>query len=215
MGDEETADEAVPVATDPAVQANAGQDPIAVDVETMATETHTPDAVSESGLVSDLVDPDADVEGDLDIDGDPASLEISDEAVVALIAERDDYLDRLQRLKAEFDNARRRNAENAEQMRKQAASDIVEKLLPVLDSCDAALAQGFDQVAPIATSLFDTLSAQGLARFDPTGEAFNPEHHEAVLHEEGEGDPTVAETLRTGYVWNDRVIRPAMVKVQG
>jgi len=42
-----------------------------------------------------------------------------------------------------------------------------------------------------------------------------PRLHEAVLHEEGDGDPVVAEVLRTGYLWNSRVLRPAMVKVRG
>jgi len=141
--------------------------------------------------------------------------EVSEEAIVALIAERDEYLEGLQRLKAEFANARRRNAEQASTQRQQAAADLVEKLLPVLDSCDAAIAHGVSEVEPIATALFDVLAAQGLARLDPTGQPFNPEQHEAVMHEDGEGEPTVSETLRTGYIWNDRILRPAMVKVQG
>lgn len=145
--------------------------------------------------------------------GTPA--DISEEAVVTLIAERDEYLDALQRLKAEFANARRRNAEQASSQRQQAAADLVEKLLPVLDSCDAAIAHGVEEVQPIASALFDVLAAQGLSRLDPTGMPFDPEQHEAVMHEAGDGEPTVAETLRTGYIWNERVLRPAMVKVQG
>lgn len=144
-----------------------------------------------------------------------APADISEEAVVALIAERDEYLDALQRLKAEFANARRRTAEQASSQRQQAAADLVEKLLPVLDSCDAAVAHGIEEIAPIASALFDVLSAQGLSRLDPTGQPFDPEQHEAVMHEPGDGEPTVSETLRTGYVWNDRVLRAAMVKVQG
>lgn len=140
---------------------------------------------------------------------------ISEDAVVALIAERDEYLDALQRLKAEFANARRRNAEQASSQRQQAAAELVEKLLPVLDSCDAAVSHGIAEVEPIAAALFDVLKGQGLTRLDPTGEPFDPEQHEAVMHEAGEGEPTVAETLRTGYAWNERVLRPAMVKVQG
>jgi molecular chaperone GrpE len=143
------------------------------------------------------------------------TVELSEEAVVGLIAERDEYLEALQRLKAEFANARRRSNEQAAAQRLQAAADLVEKLLPVLDSCDAALDQGIDQVKPISEALFEVLSAKGLRRVDPVGEPFDPQLHEAVLHEAGDGEQVVVETLRAGYSWNDRVLRPAMVKVQG
>jgi len=141
--------------------------------------------------------------------------EISEEAVVALIAERDDYIDQLQRAKAEFANARRRSDERAEAQRVQAAAGLVEKILPVLDSCDAALQQGIEEVRPIVDALYGVLSAQGLERVDAVGEPFDPELHEAVLFEEGDGEQVVIETLRTGYRWNDRVLRAPMVKVQG
>jgi len=141
--------------------------------------------------------------------------QISEEAVVALIAERDDFLDQLQRAKAEFANARRRSDERAEMQRVQAAASLVERLLPVLDSCEAALGQGIEEIRPVSDALFEVLSSQGLERVDAAGEPFDPELHEAVLYEEGEGEQVVVETLRTGYRWNDRVLRAAMVKVQG
>lgn len=141
--------------------------------------------------------------------------QISEEAVVALIAERDDFLDQLQRAKAEFANARRRSDERAEMQRAQAAASLVERLLPVLDSCEAALGQGIEEIRPVSDALFEVLSSQGLERVDAAGEPFDPELHEAVLYEEGEGEQVVVETLRTGYRWNDRVLRAAMVKVQG
>ena len=141
--------------------------------------------------------------------------QISEEAVVALIAERDDFLDQLQRAKAEFANARRRSDERADLQRAQAAASLVERLLPVLDSCEAALGQGIEEIRPVSDALFEVLSSQGLERVDAAGEPFDPELHEAVLYEEGEGEQVVVETLRTGYRWNDRVLRAAMVKVQG
>ena len=141
--------------------------------------------------------------------------QISEEAVVALISERDDFLDQLQRAKAEFANARRRSDERAEMQRAQAAASLVERLLPVLDSCEAALGQGIEEIRPVSDALFEVLSSQGLERVDAAGEPFDPELHEAVLYEEGEGEQVVVETLRTGYRWNDRVLRAAMVKVQG
>lgn len=152
--------------------------------------------------------------------GDAASIDGASEDVdplVAMTAERDGYIDALQRLKAEFDNHRRRNGELATQQREQAAAGLVEKILPVLDACEAALVHDADAVKPINDQLIDALTAQGLAMMVPAGESFDPELHEAVLHEEGDGDdgPVVAEVLRTGYSWNGRVIRPAMVKVRG
>ena len=148
-------------------------------------------------------------------DASPAA-EMTEEAIVALIAERDGYLDALQRLKAEFANARRRSEEQAAERRTQAAADLVEKILPVLDSCEAALGQGIDQVQPISDALFDVLIEQGLERLDPVGDPFDPELHEAVLYQEGDGgEQVVVETMRTGYRWNERILRAAMVKVQG
>lgn len=171
-------------------------------------------ALADGALAGDDVPATTDPDGALDASGEP--VEISEEAVVGLIAQRDDYLDALQRLKAEFANFRRRTDESAADQRRQAASALVERLLPVLDSCDAAIAQGVEAVAPIRSALFDTLAAQGLATMESTGVPFDPQWHEAVLHESGDGDEQVViETLRTGYMLNDRVLRAAMVKVQG
>ena len=142
----------------------------------------------------------------------------ADGALAAVQAERDEYLDALQRLKAEFDNHKRRNAEQAVQQREQAAASLVEKLLPVLDACEAALVHDAEAVRPVSDQLLEALGASGLAVVSPTGELFDPEEHEAVMHEEGDGaedGPVVAEVLRTGYSWNGRVLRPAMVKVRG
>lgn len=147
-----------------------------------------------------------------------ADADISVDGVLATVtAERDEYLAALQRLKAEFANHKRRTTEQAEQQREQAAASLVEKLLPVLDSCDAAIAHDADAVKPISDSLLDALTRSGLERIDPDGEVFDPASHEAVMHEEGDGgdEPLVSEVLRAGYSWNGRVLRPAMVKVKG
>lgn len=191
---------------------DAGESATGEHADQVAAEQAAADVVAEAEAV--LAESAA--SGSADADAGSAGTEpISEDAVVALIAERDGYLDALQRLKAEFANAKRRNAEQASSQRQQAAADLVEKLLPILDSCDAAIGHGIAEVEPIANALFDVLAAQGLSRLDPTGEPFDPEQHEAVMHEAGEGEPTVSQTLRTGYVWNERVLRPAMVKVQG
>lgn len=185
------------------------------DVIQPAGNQPTGDQVTDEALAA-LIDEQS--AADQAAESDQAGLspdQISEEAVVALIAERDDFLDQLQRAKAEFANARRRSDERAELQRAQAAASLVERLLPVLDSCEAALGQGIEEIRPVSDALFEVLSSQGLERVDAAGEPFDPELHEAVLYEEGEGEQVVVETLRTGYRWNDRVLRAAMVKVQG
>jgi molecular chaperone GrpE len=72
-----------------------------------------------------------------------------------------------------------------------------------------------EDVAAIHAQLLGTLEKLGLAGVVEVEVDFDPKIHEAVLHEEGDGDPVVVEVLRTGYLWNSRVLRPAMVKVRG
>jgi molecular chaperone GrpE len=136
--------------------------------------------------------------------------------LAALIAERDEYRDTMLRLKAEFDNHRKRVAREADELRARANENLAEKLILVLDACDAAIGHGATDVEPIAKMLVDLLEADGLVRLAPLDEPFDPNLHEAVLHEEGDGgESIVIETLRTGYQWKSRVLRPAMVKVRG
>ena len=130
--------------------------------------------------------------------------------------ERDEYLDALQRLKAEFDNHRRRVVEQRNEVAAQAAVGLVDRLLPVLDACEAALTHDAAAVQPIADALTEALAKEGLEVIAPEGAVFDPTLHEAVLHEAGdEPEQTVTEVLRTGYAWNGRVVRAAMVKVRG
>jgi molecular chaperone GrpE len=142
----------------------------------------------------------------------------SDEAVglAGLAAERDEYRDALMRVKADFDNYRKRVAKEQASTVERAAEKLVTDLLPVLDACEAALGHGSEDVEPIFKSLADILEKSGLQRMEPEGQPFDPNLHEAVLHEPGESDETiVVESLRSGYLWNGRVVRPAMVKVKG
>ena len=75
---------------------------------------------------------------------------------------------------------------------------------------------GVLQVRDLRFVLADLLGNEGLVRLTPANEPFDPNLHDAVMHEEGDGgEPTVIETLRTGYQWKSRVLRPAMVKVKG
>ncbi|MGH1502495.1 MAG: nucleotide exchange factor GrpE [Acidimicrobiales bacterium] len=152
---------------------------------------------------------------------DPAAAPATVEDLVAdlerVSTERDEYLDSLRRLQAEFENYRKAVAKREADAKARANDGLVLELLPVLDACDGAAANDIEAVAPVQAALMSALERQGLEKLVPTGEAFDPEQHEAVIHEEGDGadGPVVAEVLRVGYGWKGRVVRPAMVKVRG
>jgi molecular chaperone GrpE len=130
--------------------------------------------------------------------------------------ERDEFREAFLRVKADFENFKKRSEKQNADRVQRATELLVTQLLPVLDASEAAISHGAAEVEPIFKSLLDTLEREGLERDDPVGQAFDPAAHEAVMHEEGEGgEPVVVASLRTGYAWKGRVIRPAMVKVKG
>jgi molecular chaperone GrpE len=138
----------------------------------------------------------------------------------ALQRERDDYLDTLRRLQADFDNYRKRTLKQQTDMLERAAQGIVEKLLPVLDACDLAVSHGSDDVVRVSSLLVETLQKEGLETIAPAaGAPFDPTVHEAVAHEPAGdgagGGPEVLTLLRAGYLWKGNLLRPAMVSVRG
>jgi molecular chaperone GrpE len=165
----------------------------------------------------------SDAEGDTGGSDDPvatpdADLQAAADAVEVdlelLLAEREQYLDAYRRAQADFENYRKQAQKRQDDAVVRALGSFVEGLLPVLDSCDAALAHGVGEVEPILGALYGALTKEGLERIDPKGAAFDPAEAEAVVHEPGEGgEQVVAEVLRPGYRWRGRILRPAMVKV--
>ncbi len=142
--------------------------------------------------------------------------------VEALLAERDSFKDIALRLQADFDNYRRRVSAQQADEASRATSKMAEALLPVLDACEAAFLQHPAEVEPIFNLLLVQLKKQGLETMNLYEQPFDPNLAEAVLHEEGDGaadgpvvGPIVSEVLRSGYTWNGRVLRAAMVKVRG
>lgn len=131
--------------------------------------------------------------------------------------ERDQYLDALRRLQAEFENYRKAVAKRESDARERANESLVAEMLPVLDACDGAVSHGSQDIVPIRNSLLDSLGKQGLERIEPQDDPFNPERHEAVMHEPADdvGGPVVTDVLRVGYAWRGRTVRPAMVRVRG
>ena len=138
-------------------------------------------------------------------------------------SERDEYLDALRRLQADFENYKKRVAKQQTEQADRAAELLITKLLPVLDTVDLALQHvtegegGAGALQQVSASLTETLAKEGLERIDPIGQAFDPTEAEAVMHEPGEGGegPVVSGVMRAGYRWKGRVVRPAMVKVTG
>ena len=163
-------------------------------------------------------------------DGEPVSTDTDgsqaesafEHDVEALLAERDSFKDIALRLQADFDNYRRRVSAQQADDASRATGKMAEALLPVLDACEAAFLQHPAEVEPIFNLLLVQLKKQGLETMNLHEQPFDPNLAEAVLHEEGDGiadgpdvGPIVSEVLRSGYTWNGRVLRAAMVKVRG
>jgi molecular chaperone GrpE len=137
--------------------------------------------------------------------------------------ERDDYYDRLLRKTAEFDNYRRRVERERRTLAEQAATDLLQELLLVVDDFDRALTVDADEnagsykrgVELIHTKLHDLLRKQGVRPIEAVGADFDPNLHQAVVHEQSPGhrEGEVIAELARGYTIGDRLLRPAMVKV--
>ena len=158
-----------------------------------------------------------------DVTGEhPEQLEVDPFAELA--AERDQITDALTRLQADFENFRRRSNRELSEASSRGASAVVLSLLPVLDALDLAAAHLGESAEASAEGLalvqarsllLDSLAKQGLERLDGAPVVFDPQIHDAVMHAEGEGEPTVVEVMRAGYRLGELVIRPAMVRVEG
>jgi molecular chaperone GrpE len=151
------------------------------------------------------------------VDEQPAESELE-----AATRQRDEYLDSLQRLKAEFDNYRKRAQRDQEALVARAGERVVKELLPVIDDLERAL-QAAEQheeatleegVRLVHRSLADLLRREGLQEIETEG-PFDPHVHEALLQQPAEGAESgaVIEVLQKGYRLGDRVLRPARVIV--
>jgi molecular chaperone GrpE len=150
--------------------------------------------------------------------GDDQVSGAGDDPLAVAQRERDEYRDALIRLQADFENYKKRMLKQQTEHLERAAGQLVEKLLPVLDAVDLAMAHGAgEDLKQVSSSLFGALEREGLERIDAAGAPFDPTRHDAVAHEPADGDSTqeVVEVMRAGYLWKGRVLRPAMVKVRG
>jgi molecular chaperone GrpE len=150
--------------------------------------------------------------------GDDVTVEGIVSDLERVTAERDEYLRLAQSKQADLENFRKRMMKQQTEEVARASGRLVEALLPVLDAFDYGVAHGSDDLVPMREQLLLALEKEGLVRLDPAGDVFDPNEHEAVAHEPGDGDggdPVVAETMRAGYRWQGQLLRPVMVKVKG
>ncbi|MGC2421758.1 MAG: nucleotide exchange factor GrpE [Candidatus Acidiferrales bacterium] len=148
----------------------------------------------------------------------------SGEQVEKLQAEKQELMNMLVRRQADFENYRKRVEKERHQDRERGVELLIEKTLPVLDAIDNALVAEHDTPGAeeyrkgfelIRRQLWDVLAKQGVSRIETTGKQFNPHFHHAIESVEGteHAGGTVISELQPGYVFHDRVLRPAMVRV--
>ncbi len=176
-------------------------------------------------MSDDALNPDAEVGLEelleADAEAEAAAAEVVEGDLDQLLGERNEMRALAQQIQADFENYRKQAMKREAAIVERASEALLEKLLPVLDSFDSALAQlpddGDEQVRKgvelVHAQLIGVLEAAGLERIEADGAAFDPNEHEAVMHEDGDGEPVVAATMRSGYRVRGRVVRPAMVKV--
>jgi molecular chaperone GrpE len=136
-------------------------------------------------------------------------------------AERDQLVDRVARMQAEFENARKRGERERSEFREFAAGGVIEQFLPVLDNFTLALkSTGTEQqlrsgVELIVKQMEEILRQMQVTPVAAVGEAFDPRIHEAIgtVDRDDLPDQHVAEEVRRGYKLRDRLLRPAMVRV--
>ena len=139
----------------------------------------------------------------------------------AVTRERDEYLETLQRLKAEFDNYRKRVARDQQELAARAHERLVAQLVPVLDDLERALEAAVEHeeakleegVRLVHRALADALGREGLAEIATDGK-FDPHTQEALLAQPSEAEEgTVIQVMQKGYTLGDRVLRPARVVI--
>ena len=138
-----------------------------------------------------------------------------------LKSERDQLVDRLARLQAEFENARKRAEREKQEYREYAAGSVIEQFLPVMDNFELALKSGGNAhqlrsgVTLIVKQMEEVLRQMQVTPIATVGEAFDPRVHEALgsVDREDVPDQHVAEEIRRGYRIRERLLRPALVRV--
>ncbi len=151
--------------------------------------------------------------------GQPTEEAVVSDPVAEANAKADEYKDMLQRLQAEFDNFRKRNAESVKLARQDGGNEMIVAMLPILDSVDRALSMITDESTKVGVNLIgkmilDVFGKYGVKEIDAQGAEFDPSLHNAVMQvEDAQNAGKVVEVMQKGYTRNGKVIRYAMVKV--
>jgi molecular chaperone GrpE len=181
-----------------------------------------PTAQPEEGEPSGEGDPSA--EAEIVEATEEASGQAEEDPLARAQRERDEYLELAQRVKADFENYRKRAAKEAAAAGDRAKGGLVRELLPVVDNLERALesaGEGEEHLAEgvqlVHSELVAVLERNGVKPFDPRGEQFDPELHEALStrSEDGADAGVVLDTVEKGYKLNGTVLRPARVVVSG
>ncbi|MCR5353005.1 MAG: nucleotide exchange factor GrpE [Clostridiales bacterium] len=157
-------------------------------------------------------------------DKEKKALKLLEKQLEELTKEKEELNDTYIRMLAEYDNFRKRVQKEKESIYSDGVAEAVEKLLPVLDNLERALAtdkestdvkgvlEGVKKILDQANEAFAKL---GVSEIPSLGEKFNPEYHNAVMHEESEDyeENTVSDVFLKGYKIGDKVIRHSVVKV--
>ncbi len=149
--------------------------------------------------------------------------EAQNDAIEKLEKEKKETFDQLLRLKADFENYKKRTEKERSDVYSRALEEMCGDLLPVIDNFERAIDAGkevdtggfMEGVQMVYGQLMDVLQKEGLALIDAQGSQFDPEYHHAVLTEcdENTEDNVILEVFQKGYLFRDRLLRPAMVKV--
>ena len=134
----------------------------------------------------------------------------------------EELTDTLKRLQAEFENYKKRIDKEKTEFVKYSNADVIEKMLPVLDSFEIALKNTSDKekfvegIKMIYAQLHSMLEAEGLRPIKAVGEKFDPYRHEVLMKEESDKpEGTILEEFQKGYMLNDKVLRHSKVKISG
>lgn len=136
--------------------------------------------------------------------------------------ELSEYIELAQRVKAEFDNYKKRTVREKEQLNVEIKCDVISSILPVIDNLMRAVSSEpsenggvIEGVRMIIKQFMDILAKQGLEEIEASGQEFDPAYHNAVMHidDESYGSNYIVEVFQKGYKLKDRVIRHSVVKV--
>ncbi|WP_430785163.1 nucleotide exchange factor GrpE [Virgibacillus flavescens] len=154
---------------------------------------------------------------------DESKMETLKEEINKLTQEKDENYQKMLRIQAEFDNYKKRTLKDRESANKYKSQDLVNELLPAIDNFERALQVDVSEaqesfvegISMVYRMLKDALQSQNVVEIETVGKEFDPNLHHAVMQIEDEEleANTVVEEMQKGYMLNDRVIRPAMVKV--